>query len=62
MDTVQAIAIEHQFRTLELVGGALIAFSFAMLAALALVPGVSGSGATISAGLFLGLAARSAIS
>jgi undecaprenyl pyrophosphate phosphatase UppP len=33
-----------------------------MLAALALVPGVSGSGATISAGLFLGLAARSAIS
>jgi undecaprenyl-diphosphatase len=71
--------IEHQFRTLELVGGALIVFSFAMLAAerysrrerdlagftardgliiggaqaLALVPGVSRSGATISAGLFL---------
>jgi undecaprenyl-diphosphatase len=71
--------IEHQFRTLELVGGALIVFSFVMLAAeryscrerdltgftardgliigfaqaLALVPGVSRSGATISAGLFL---------
>jgi undecaprenyl-diphosphatase len=71
--------IEHQFRTLELVGGALVVFSFVMLAAercsrrerdlahltardgliigcaqaLALVPGVSRSGATISAGLFL---------
>ena len=71
--------IEHQFRTLELIGSALIVFSFVMLAAeraslrerrleqlnardgvligsaqaLALVPGVSRSGATISAGLFL---------
>jgi undecaprenyl-diphosphatase len=71
--------IEHQFRTLELIGGALMVFSFVMLAAerssrrerdlpgltardgliigfaqaLALVPGVSRSGATISAGLFL---------
>jgi undecaprenyl-diphosphatase len=71
--------IEHQFRTLELVGAALVVFSFVMLAAerrsrrerdlahltardglivgcaqaLALVPGVSRSGATISAGLFL---------
>jgi undecaprenyl-diphosphatase len=71
--------IENQFRTLELIGAALVAFSFVMLAAearskrnrtldgitardgiligcaqaLALVPGVSRSGATISAGLFL---------
>ena len=71
--------IENQFRTLELVGSALIVFSFVMLQAeavskrerelsditrrdglligcaqaLALVPGVSRSGATISAGLFL---------
>jgi undecaprenyl-diphosphatase len=71
--------IENQFRTLELVGSALILFSFVMLRAeavsrrdrqltelnrrdgiiigcaqaLALVPGVSRSGATISAGLFL---------
>jgi len=71
--------IENQFRTLELVGSALILFSFVMLwaeaasrrdreltqitrrdgfligcaQALALVPGVSRSGATISAGLFL---------
>ena len=71
--------IENQFRTLELVGSALIAFSLVMLwaeaasrrdrelteitrrdgfiigcaQALALVPGVSRSGATISAGLFL---------
>jgi undecaprenyl-diphosphatase len=71
--------IENQFRTLELIGAALIAFSFVMLAAerysrrdrdihemtvrdglligcaqaLALVPGVSRSGATITAGLFL---------
>ena len=71
--------IEDQFRTLELVGSALILFSFVMLwaeaasrrdrelteitrrdgfligcaQALALVPGVSRSGATISAGLFL---------
>jgi undecaprenyl-diphosphatase len=71
--------IENEFRTLELVGAALIVFSFVMLAAerrstrerdladltardgliigfaqaLALVPGVSRSGATISAGLFL---------
>jgi undecaprenyl-diphosphatase len=73
--------IENEFRTLELVGSALIVFSFVMLRAeavskrdrdltqltrrdgliigcaqaLALVPGVSRSGATISAGLFLGL-------
>jgi undecaprenyl-diphosphatase len=71
--------IENQFRTLELIGSALILFSFVMLRAeavskrdrqlteitrrdgiiigcaqaLALVPGVSRSGATISAGLFL---------
>jgi undecaprenyl-diphosphatase len=71
--------IEDEFRTLELVGSALIVFSFVMLRseavskrdrdlsqlnrrdgivigcaqALALVPGVSRSGATISAGLFL---------
>ena len=71
--------IENEFRTLELVGSALIVFSFVMLRAeavsrrdrelsdisrrdawiiggfqaLALVPGVSRSGATISAGLFL---------
>ena len=71
--------IEDEFRTLELVGSALIAFSFVMLwaearsrrnremkdlgvrdgvligcaQALALVPGVSRSGATISAGLLL---------
>ena len=71
--------IENEFRTLELVGSALILFSFVMLRAeavsrrdreltdftrrdgliigfaqaLALVPGVSRSGATISAGLFL---------
>src|SRR5690242_758734 len=71
--------IEDQFRTLELVGSALVLFSFVMLRAeavsrrdrelsditrrdgwiiggfqaLALVPGVSRSGATISAGLFL---------
>jgi undecaprenyl-diphosphatase len=71
--------IENQFRTLELVGSALVVFSFVMLRAeaasrrdralsditrrdglligcaqaLALVPGVSRSGATISAGLFL---------
>jgi undecaprenyl-diphosphatase len=71
--------IEHQFRTLELVGSALFVFSFVMLRAearsrrdrelgdltrrdgliiggaqaLALVPGVSRSGATISAGLLL---------
>src|SRR3954470_22475855 len=71
--------IEHQFRTLELIGATLIAFGFVMLAAearsrrdrslreitsrdglliglaqaLALVPGVSRSGATISAGLLL---------
>jgi undecaprenyl-diphosphatase len=71
--------IEDEFRTLELVGAALILFSFVMLGAeavskrnrelteitrrdgliigcfqaLALVPGVSRSGATISAGLFL---------
>lgn len=71
--------IEEQFRTLELIGATLIAFSFVMLyaearsrrrrqmeemsvrdglligcaQALALVPGVSRSGATISAGLLL---------
>jgi undecaprenyl-diphosphatase len=71
--------IEHQFRTLELIGSALFVFSFVMLRAearsdrdrdlqhltrrdgliiggaqaLALVPGVSRSGATISAGLLL---------
>ena len=71
--------IEDQFRTLELVGSALVLFSFVMLRAeavsrrdrelsdftrrdgliigcaqaLALVPGISRSGATISAGLFL---------
>jgi undecaprenyl-diphosphatase len=71
--------IEDEFRTLELVGSALVLFSFVMLGAeavskrdralseitrrdawiiggfqaLALVPGVSRSGATISAGLFL---------
>jgi undecaprenyl-diphosphatase len=71
--------IENQFRTLELIGVALILFSFVILAAervsrrnreldqltardglligcaqaLALIPGVSRSGATISAGLFL---------
>jgi undecaprenyl-diphosphatase len=71
--------IEDQFRTLELIGSALVLFSFVMLRAeavsrrdrelsditrrdgwiiggfqaLALVPGVSRSGATISAGLFL---------
>jgi undecaprenyl-diphosphatase len=71
--------IENQFRTLELVGSALVLFSFVMLGAeavskrdrqldeltrrdgliigcaqaLALVPGVSRSGSTISAGLFL---------
>ncbi|MEP6953847.1 MAG: undecaprenyl-diphosphate phosphatase [Solirubrobacteraceae bacterium] len=71
--------IENSFRTLELIGAALILFSFVMLRAearstrerqldeltrrdgiiiglaqaLALVPGVSRSGATISAGLFL---------
>ncbi|HEX5897954.1 MAG TPA: undecaprenyl-diphosphate phosphatase [Solirubrobacteraceae bacterium] len=71
--------IEDQFRTLELVGSALVLFSLVMLRAeavsrrdrelgeitrrdgliigcaqaLALVPGVSRSGATISAGLFL---------
>ena len=71
--------IENQFRTLELIGSALIVFSFVILAAervsrrdrgldemtardglligcaqaLALVPGVSRSGATITAGLFL---------
>jgi undecaprenyl-diphosphatase len=71
--------IEHSFRTLELIGTALVLFSFVMLRAearstrereltdltrrdgiiigfaqaLALVPGVSRSGATISAGLLL---------
>ncbi|HEX7297943.1 MAG TPA: undecaprenyl-diphosphate phosphatase [Solirubrobacteraceae bacterium] len=71
--------IENEFRTLELIGGALMVFSVVMLRAeavsrrdrelsgltrrdgliigcaqaLALVPGVSRSGATISAGLFL---------
>jgi undecaprenyl-diphosphatase len=71
--------IENQFRTLELIGAALMLFSVVMLRAeavsrrdrelsdltrrdgliigcaqaLALVPGVSRSGATISAGLFL---------
>ena len=71
--------IENGFRTLELIGAALVLFSFVMLRAearstrerqlddltrrdgliigfaqaLALVPGVSRSGATISAGLFL---------
>jgi len=71
--------IEDQFRTLELVGSAMVLFSFVMLRAeavsrrdrelgeitrrdgliiggaqaMALVPGVSRSGATISAGLFL---------
>lgn len=71
--------IENEFRTLELIGGALIVFGFVMLLAervsrrdrqldeltlrdglaigcaqaLALIPGVSRSGATISAGLFL---------
>jgi undecaprenyl-diphosphatase len=71
--------IENEFRALELIGAALILFSFVMLAAervsrrdreidkmtvrdglligcaqaLALVPGVSRSGATITAGLFL---------
>jgi undecaprenyl-diphosphatase len=71
--------IEDEFRTLELVGSALVLFSFVMLRAeavsrrdrelsdftrrdgliiglaqaLALVPGISRSGATISAGLFL---------
>jgi undecaprenyl-diphosphatase len=71
--------IEHQFRTLELIGAALMVFSLVMLRAeavsrrdrelsdltrrdgiligcaqaLALVPGVSRSGATISAGLLL---------
>jgi undecaprenyl-diphosphatase len=71
--------IEHQFRTLELIGTTLIVFGLVMLAAearsrrdrslreitsrdglliglaqaLALVPGVSRSGATISAGLLL---------
>jgi undecaprenyl-diphosphatase len=71
--------IENEFRTLELIGGALILFSVVMLRAeavsrrdrdltsftrrdgliiglaqaLALIPGVSRSGATISAGLFL---------
>jgi undecaprenyl-diphosphatase len=71
--------IEHQFRTLELIGAALMVFSLVMLRAeavsrrdrelpdltrrdgliigcaqaLALIPGVSRSGATISAGLFL---------
>jgi undecaprenyl-diphosphatase len=80
--------IEHGFRALELIGAALIVFSFVMLRAearstrqrtiadltrrdgiiiglaqaLALVPGVSRSGATISAGLLLdfdrGAAAR----
>jgi undecaprenyl-diphosphatase len=71
--------IENEFRSLELIGSALIAFSFVMLwaearsrrdremgdlgvrdglligcaQALALVPGVSRSGATISAGLLL---------
>jgi undecaprenyl-diphosphatase len=71
--------IENQFRTLELIGSAMVLFSFVMLRAeavskrnrelsditrqdglligcaqaLALVPGVSRSGATISAGLFL---------
>ncbi|MGZ4269917.1 MAG: undecaprenyl-diphosphate phosphatase [Solirubrobacteraceae bacterium] len=71
--------IEHAFRSLELIGSALILFSLVMLRAearskrdrglgslgrsdgvkigfaqaLALVPGVSRSGATISAGLFL---------
>ena len=71
--------IEDQFRTLELIGSALVLFSLVMLRAeavsrrdrelgeitrrdgliigcaqaLALVPGVSRSGATISAGLFL---------
>ena len=71
--------IEHGFRTLELIGAAMVLFSFVMLRAearstrerpiedltrrdgwiigfaqaLALVPGVSRSGATISAGLFL---------
>jgi len=73
--------IEDEFRTLELVGSALILFSFVMLRAeavsrrnrelseitrrdawiiggfqaLALVPGVSRSGATITIALFLGL-------
>ncbi len=73
--------IEHQFRTLELIGGALIvaglvlgwseyvgrrerrieqltprdAAIIGLSQAAALVPGVSRSGATISAGLFLGL-------
>ncbi len=71
--------IENGFRTLELIGAAMVLFSFVMLRAeasstrkrhvedltrrdgwiigfaqaLALVPGVSRSGATISAGLFL---------
>jgi undecaprenyl-diphosphatase len=71
--------IEHEFRTLELIGAALMVFSLVMLRAeavsrrdrelsdltrrdgliigcaqaLALVPGVSRSGATISAGLLL---------
>jgi undecaprenyl-diphosphatase len=71
--------IEDQFRTLELIGSALVLFSLVMLRAeavsrrdrelteitrrdgliigcaqaLALVPGISRSGATISAGLFL---------
>jgi len=71
--------IENEFRTLELIGSALIVFSLVILAAervsrrdrgldamtardglligcaqaLALVPGVSRSGATITAGLFL---------
>jgi undecaprenyl-diphosphatase len=78
--------IEDQFRTLELVGSALVLFSFVMLRAeavsrrdrelsditrrdawiiggfqaLALVPGVSRSGATISAGLFEGFDRTSA--
>ncbi|MEA2252631.1 MAG: undecaprenyl-diphosphatase, partial [Solirubrobacteraceae bacterium] len=78
--------IEHQFRTLELVGAALVLFSLVMLRAearseqnrgledftrrdglliglaqaLALVPGVSRSGATISAGLFLNFDRRTA--
>jgi undecaprenyl-diphosphatase len=78
--------IENQFRTLELVGAALVLFSLVMLRAearsrrdreiedftrrdglliglaqaLALVPGVSRSGATISAGLLLDFDRRTA--
>jgi undecaprenyl-diphosphatase len=78
--------IEHQFRTLELIGSALIVFGIVILwfdassrrerhlseltmrdgwiigfaQALALVPGVSRSGATISAGLGLGFTRQAA--